>query len=103
MVVEYRSSSPFFTTAQRNFFVSYLDVQSFRAIPAHSSDEIIKVSPRFDQRPDLLSNDLYGVPDLWWIFVIRNPDIMTDPIYDLVAGLEIYAPTKERAFSLLGL
>lgn len=103
MPTNYKNTSPYFKTAQRNFVVEHLDFLSFREIPSDSSDLIIKVSPKFHQRPDLLSNDLYGTPDLWWIFVIRNPNQMIDPVYDLVTDLEIFAPSRQRIFSLLGL
>lgn len=103
MPVPYRESSPYYNTPQRNFVVEHLDFLQFRSIPFDSTDEIIKVSSRFNQRPDLLSNDLYQTPDLWWIFSVRNPDVLVDPINDLVTDLEIFVPTKTRVFSLLGL
>jgi len=99
----YNTSSPYFETRQKNDLIQYLDFMEYRDIPADDSDQALSVSSKFNQRPDLLSNDLYGTPDLWWIFIVRNPDQMVDPIYDLVAGLEIYVPTKQRAFGLLGL
>jgi len=103
MVEIYNQSSPYFETIQKNDLVSYLDVLEFRDIPEDDTDIAITVSTKFHQRPDLLSNDLYGTPDLWWIFIIRNKDQMVDPIYGLLAGLELFVPTKERAFGLLGL
>jgi len=99
----YNTSSPYFVTQQKNNLIQYLDFMEYRDIPADDSDQVLSISSKFNQRPDLLSNDLYGTPELWWIFIVRNPDQMTDPIYDLITGLEIYVPTKQRAFSLLGL
>lgn len=103
MPATYKASSPYFATPQRNFIVKHLDFLQFRSIPSDSTDQIIKVSSKFNQRPDLLSNDLYQTPDLWWIFAVRNPNAIIDPIYDLITDLEISVPTKIRVFSLLGL
>ncbi len=101
-MVVYNKSSPYFNTSQKNDLVRYLDFMEYRDIAADDNDQELIVSTKFHQRPDLLSNDLYGTPDLWWIFVVRNPDQMVDPIYDLVSGLELYVPTKQRALSLIG-
>ena len=72
----------------------YLDIMVQRNVPKSDFDKIIKIPPAFDQRPDLMSNKEYGTPRLWWVFAIRNPDLITDPIHDFVAGLEIYIPTN---------
>ena len=103
MTVIYSKASPYFDTIQKNDLVQYLDFMEFRDIPADDTDEFITVSTKFNQRPDLLSNNLYGTVELWWIFSVRNPDQMIDPIYDLVTNLELFVPTKERAFGILGL
>lgn len=102
MVVIYKKNSPYFTTPQRNFLVEYLDVLTFTPIPEDDTDELIVLSPQFNERPDIFSNELYGTPDLWWVFMVRNPDIIIDPIYDFVTEIEIFIPTKQRILSLLG-
>lgn len=103
MTVTYKKNSPYFTTPQRNFLVEFLDILNFRSIPGDDTDELIVLSPKFNERPDLLSNELYGTPDLWWIFTVRNPDTIIDPIYDFVTEIEIFVPTRQRIFGLLGL
>lgn len=103
MATTYKKSSPYYDTTKRNVFVNYLDTMTFREIPSDPTDELITIDTKFNQRPDLLSFDKYGTPNLWWIFVVRNPDQMTDPIYDLVTGLDLYVPTKQRLFSILGI
>jgi len=99
----YKNSSPYFKTPQANDLVQYMRYMEFRDVTADDGDEGIEVSTKFHERPDLLSNNLYGTPDLWWIFIIRNPDQLIDPIYGLVAGLNLYVPSKQRIFSLLGM
>ncbi len=104
MVIEYNRTSPYFKTDQKNFFISYLDFYTDRPIPADLTDEFIAVGSKFHHRPDLLSNELYGTPNLWWIFMVRNPNLIIDPIYDLKAGLEIFVPTRKRMFTnILGI
>lgn len=72
----------------------YLDVWVPRNVPKSDFDKIIRIPPEFNQRPDLLSQQEYGTPRLWWAFCMRNPDLMNDPIEDFLAGLEIYIPTN---------
>jgi len=103
MVIQYKASSPYYKTNQKTDIVSYLDFINYIPIQADDTDIAMTVDNKFNERPDLLSNSLYGTPNLWWIFIVRNPDQMVDPIYGLTTGLEIYVPTKERIFSLLGL
>lgn len=102
MAVIYKKNSPYFKTPQRNFLVEFLDFYTVRSIPEDDTDDIIIISAKFNERPDLLSNELYGTPDLWWVFIVRNPNQIIDPINDLVSGLEIFVPTKQRLFSLIG-
>lgn len=72
----------------------YLDLWVPRTVPKNDYDKILIIPPEFDQRPDLLSNAEYGTPALWWVFCLRNPDLMNDPINDFVSGLEIYVPAN---------
>jgi hypothetical protein len=72
----------------------YLDLLVQRKVPKSDFDKIVKIPPAYDQRPDLMSQAEYGTPRLWWVFSVRNPDIITDPIHDFVAGLEIYVPAN---------
>lgn len=103
MPVNYKNSSPYFTTPQRNFLIEFLDLIKFQNIPVDLTDEIVEITSKFDKRPDLMSNALYNTPDLWWIFAMRNPDLLIDPIFDFKVGNEILVPTKSRLFNLLGL
>lgn len=72
----------------------YLDIMVPRSVPKSKFDKIIEIPPAYDQRPDLLSQAEYGTPAMWWVFAVRNPDILIDPINDFVAGLEIYVPAN---------
>ena len=96
--IRYRRTSPYGITGQTSW---YLDLYEHRPIPPDSTDIAYRVSTRFENRPDLLSYEEYGTPDYWWIFSVRNPDQIKDPIYDFVDGLEIYIPTRQRLESLI--
>ena len=97
-IVNYRNTSPYYKTSQTSL---YLEHYVHREIPPDSTDIAYSVPTKFQNRPDLLSYEHYGTADYWWIFAIRNPDQIKDPIYDLVAGLEIYLPTKDRLVGLI--
>lgn len=92
----YDQRSPYYRTPQLNQYVTYLDSWQPVAIPPSSDDLQIRLDPRYVRRPDLLSTDLYGTPQLWWVFSMRNPDKIKDPIYDMRANLLIFAPTREN-------
>lgn len=72
----------------------YLDLWVPRIVPKSDYDKILIIPPAYDQRPDLLSQAEYGTPRLWWVFAVRNPDLINDPIQDFIAGLEIYVPSN---------
>lgn len=86
-----KDTSQYSVTQIRNW---YLDIWVPRLVPKNDYDALIIIPPEFDQRPDLLSQQEYGTPSLWWVFCIRNPDLMQDPIQDFVAGLEIFVPAN---------
>jgi hypothetical protein len=88
--VTYSDSNRLHDTPQSSWFLNvYVD----RGLARTGTDQLITLTPRHQYRPDLLSYDLYGVVDYRWTFMILNPDLIKDPIYDFVAGLSIYAAT----------
>jgi hypothetical protein len=97
--VVYDPSSPYYGTPQTNW---YLGPISYREIPAHTSDMYIQLDAKYEYRPDMLSNDVYGTPKYWWTFMVRNIDIIRDPIWDLKAGTLMYIPTLERIQQIIG-
>lgn len=94
--VEYDPRSPYNKTNQINKYVSYLDFWTPVAIPATSSDILMTLDVKYKHRPDLLSYDLYGTPQLWWVFASRNPDVIKDPVFDFEPGITIYAPSSNN-------
>lgn len=98
--VAYSKSSPYYNTDTYGIF---LDVMKSRNIPADSSDIVYQIDAIYNHRPDLMAFDLYSNPELWWVFAVRNPDILKDPLFDFKAGTIIYVPKKSAIIASLGL
>lgn len=98
MVVSYAPQSPYYQTQQTNFS---LEVWTKRNIPALNNDSLITLDPVYENKPDLLSYDLYGDVRYWWVFAVRNPNLIKDPIYDMKPGLQIYVTDKNTLLDLL--
>lgn len=81
----------------------FLGQNTLPKITAHSTDESYIIDPAYDQRPDLLSHKLYGSSRLWWVFAVRNPDDLVDPIRDFTAGKTIMLPQYNRITEVLGI
>lgn len=91
MAATSKDTSQYLSTPVKNW---YLDLWVPRPVPKNEFDEIFIIPPAYDQRPDLLSQEKYGTPRLWWVFAMRNPNVLIDPIQDFVSGLEIYIPAN---------
>ena len=72
-------------------------------IPKLADDVSVTINGVYRYRPDLLSYDLYGDSRLWWVFAMRNPNTITDPIWDFKEGTTIFVPKKATLISALGL
>ena len=99
MTVQYNSTSPYAETPQTSW---YLGIYKDRSIPPSPTDTIRTLEARYEYRPDLLSNDLYGTPLYWWVFYVRNINIIRDPIWDFKAGIRIYTPSSEYLKRVIG-
>jgi len=99
MPAKYSPTSPYLITKiTRN----YLDVLSIRPVSAEKDDFLYTIESQYALRPDLLAFDVYGTPNLWWVFIQRNLDTLQDPIFDFVPGVQIYLPKKSTLFKVLG-
>ena len=97
----YSQSSPYFRTPY-NDTKEYLRNFRIRPVPAGSDDVVYQIEPQYHQRPDLFAYDIYGNPNLWWVFCQRNMDTMEDPIYDFKSGSKIYVPKGATLKDILG-
>jgi hypothetical protein len=100
-MASYSTTSPWFLTNLKNN--DFLDIYENRPILKNPSDLLFEITPQYTYRPDLLSFDLYGTPKLWWVFAVRNPDVLKDPVFDFIAGTKILLPKKSTLSSSVGL
>lgn len=99
MAANYTSTSPWYTTTTTQ---NYLGILNIRPVSAEVDDFLYTIEPQYTYRPDLLSYDLYGTPNLWWVFIQRNLDVLQDPIFDFIPGKQIYLPKNSSLTSVLG-
>lgn len=99
-MAQYLTSSPYFNTDN---YGEFLDVLSYRTIPKEVDDIVYTIKPQHALRPDLLAYDLYGDANLWWVFAVRNPNTIEDPIFDFQAGVTIFLPKSTTLKRVLGL
>ena len=85
----YSKTSPYYKTELN---LNYLDVMTHRDFEFQTDDVYYNLTKEYEFRPDLLAFDLYNDVNLWWVFVIRNKNVIKDPIFDFRAGLQIYLP-----------
>jgi hypothetical protein len=68
-------------------------------IPPDPSDRIITITQQLQSRLDLLSGEIYGTVNLWWILAEANQ--MVDPWTEVSAGTKLRVPLKDRVFAIL--
>lgn len=100
MATTYAHTSPYYGTQT---WGKFLDVWSKKTISSDVTDVVYQIDVIYNNRPDLLANDLYQDSNLWWVFAVRNPDVIKDPIFDFKSGNIIYVPTKAVLQKSLGL
>jgi len=99
--VTYSKTSPYYGT--NTFGNNYLDVLTVRSFPAYPDDVQYKIDRVYQYRPDLLAFDLYGDAALWWVFAVRNPNTLKNPLGDFIPGVTISIPKKTTLVTALGL
>ena len=95
----YNKSSPYSFTTNAS---GYLDVINFIDLPAQVDDMQFTITSLYMHRPDLLAHDIYADVELWWVFAVRNKDVIQDPVYDFVPGQVIYLPKLSTIQQALG-
>lgn len=95
----YNKVSPYINTSLNK---GYLDILNFIDIPAEADDIQFNITSLYMHRPDLLAYDLYNDSQLWWVFAVRNKDVLKDSVYDFVPGQIIYLPKLETIKNAIG-
>jgi len=85
----YSKTSPYYGTVMAQ---GYLDVMTYRDFERQEDDIEWIITKNYENRPDLLAFDLYGDVNLWWVFAVRNPNVIKDSVYDLKSGTKIFLP-----------
>lgn len=89
-----KSESLYMNTAATSDFLGYYNPVE---IPLDdTTDYVITISSSYHNKPGKLSYDLYGNENYRWVFRYFNNNKINDPIFDLVEGMSIIVPTKER-------
>ena len=94
----YRQESFYSSTAYREF---YLDIWPGENYINSDGEKLQEIPTKFHRRPDLMAYELYGNPNYWWVFAVRNKNKLIDPVEDFKAGLSIYVPSRTAARSLI--
>ena len=100
MSAVYSKTSPYYGTQT---WGQYLDIWAGKTIPADVTDALYQIDAAYNGRPDLLSYDMYKDTSFWWVFAVRNPNTLIDPIADFTPGKIIYVPTYKVIKTALGL
>jgi hypothetical protein len=100
MAAIYNNTSPWAETPVVENYLSFLTI---RPVPAEPDDFLYTIESQYTHRPDLLAYDLYKTSKLWWVFTQRNLDVLQDPIYDFIPGVQIYIPKGISLTKLMGL
>ncbi len=95
----YSTTSPYSGTAM---WGSFLDIWSGKTIAPSVTDAVYQIDAIYNFRPDLLAYDLYKDANLWWVFAVRNADVLKDPLLDFQTGRIIYVPTRDSLSINLG-
>lgn len=98
-MAEYNSTSAYFNTGYSQYF---LDIMTNRPLPKEPDDQEMEINQTYQYRPDLLAYDLYGTPELWWVFYQRNPNTLTRPPLDFASGTKIFLPKISTLRAVLG-
>ena len=64
------------------------------AVVPDASDTLYAVPQAGEGRLDLISQQHYGTPELWWVLASVNN--IVDPLVGVVAGQVVRIPQKER-------
>lgn len=99
MSAEYSKTSAYYGTPT---WGKFLDTWTGRTIEPAVTDALYQIDHIYNLRPDLLAYDLYQDTNLWWVFAVRNPDVLTDPLLSFTTGKIIYVPTRETVRSAIG-
>lgn len=83
-------------------FDEFLDINKLPKLNQSIYDEDYTLTSADHKRPDLLAYKLYENTRLWWVFALRNPDVIMDPINDFTEGTKIKLPSSDAVKNIAG-
>lgn len=95
MSVKYNKTSNYTKTSMNKKYLNVYNPVLTRETLS-SETKTIKIQNKYDRRPDLLANDLYGNSKVWWVFAHYNREELKDPLNDFRAGMTIVVPKNFR-------
>ena len=98
-ISKYRGDSFYANTKTEDF---YLSVWDDKINLSTSGDTTVEIHSKYNLRPDLMAFDMFGSPNYWWVFALKNKDKLIDPVEDFKTGLTITIPSKNGIKSLIG-
>ncbi len=92
MPSKYKKPSLYSNTPIKNWYLGH-----WPGINVNPSlnDEPYIIPAKYNLRPDLAAYHFYGSTTYWYVFALRNKNVLKDPIFDFIAGREIIIPNKK--------
>jgi len=100
-MAQYNKNS-FLKNASNMSFYTGLNYMNLPAIEKSVTDEKFLITKKYANRPDLLANDKFGTPELWWVLALSNLEIIKDPLTDFTEGKVIRLISRDRAVQVSG-
>lgn len=63
------------------------------------TDSIVTVTQPMVGDLSILAYELYGTPELWWVIAEMNQ--ILDPMTEVVEGLQLRVPTRDRLYNII--
>ena len=95
METQYKESSNYSRTGVNRKYLDLYNPPLTRDSLSKQTVDII-ITSKYNRRPDLMANDMYGNPSVWWVFAHYNRDELKDPVMDFTAGKTIKVPKTFR-------
>jgi hypothetical protein len=90
----HKSTSYLVNTPVKDFYLDLWEADEVDVLP-NITDEKYTIESLYNERPDLLAFDKYGNAKLWWVIILRNKDVLFDPIADFRSGVQIWLPSAD--------
>ena len=96
MTAKYNNTSNYSNTGLNKKYLNVYNPTLTRETLSTDTKTIV-IENKYDRRPDLLANDLFGNSKVWWVIAHYNREKLRDPLNDFRAGKTIVVPRNYRA------